>query len=164
MILLNLISVPRIRFLTIPVNNSLEIYSPMNEHALISKHSQAEIELSMGMCIVNYNTGSMIDLACVMRTEDDRKALSNSGPVLHVIPADSPLVEHDALKWLGSDQAMNGVIARAVVVPSNLAVIQDKIRWALFRPSVPFRIFRNTQVAKGWLIDVWYSHMEGKQL
>ncbi len=136
----------------------------MNEHALISKHSQAEIELSMGMCIVNYNTGSMIDLACVMRTEDDRKALSNSGPVLHIIPADSPLVEHDALKWLGSDQAMNGVIARPVVVPSNLAVIQDTIRWVLFRPSVPFRIFRNKQVAKGWLIDVWYSHMEGEQL
>ena len=50
----------------------------MNEHALISKHSQAEIELSMGMCIVSYRAASMIDLACVMRTEDDRKTLSNS--------------------------------------------------------------------------------------
>ena len=136
----------------------------MNEHALISKHSQADIELSMGMCIVNYRAGSMIDLACVMRTEDDRKELSNSGPVLHIIPPDTPLVEQDALKWLGSDQAMKGVVARAVVVPSNLAVIQDKIRWALFRPSVPFRIFRNAQVAKGWLIDVWYSKMAEEEI
>jgi hypothetical protein len=135
----------------------------MNEHALISKHSQAEIELSMGMCIVKYRAGSMIDLACVMRTENDRKELSNAGPVLHIIPSDSPLVEQDALKWLGSDQAMKGIVARAVVVPSNLAVIQDKIRWALFRPSIPFRIFRNPQVAKGWLIDVWFNQMAGEE-
>jgi hypothetical protein len=131
----------------------------VNEHALISKHNLADIEVSMGMCVVNYHAGAMIDLGCVMRTEGDRKELSNSGPVLHIIPADSPLVEQEALKWLGSDDAMCDVIARAIVVPSNLAVLQDKIRWALFRPSVAFRIFRNPQVAKGWLIDVWYEEL-----
>jgi len=136
----------------------------MNEHSLISKNSLADIEVSMGMSIVSYHAGSMIDLGCVMRIEGDRRELANSGPVLHIIPADSPLVEQEALKWLGSDEAMQDVVARAVVVPSNLAVLQDKIRWVLFRQSVPFRIFRNPQVAKGWLIDVWYEELAREKL
>ncbi|PCJ82241.1 MAG: hypothetical protein COA49_01720 [Bacteroidetes bacterium] len=131
----------------------------MNEHSLISKNKLADIEVTMGMCVINYHASTMIDLGCVMRVEDERRELSNSGPVLHIIPSDSPLVEQEALTWLGSDDAMQNVVARAIVVPSNLAVLQDKIRWVLFRQSVPFRIFRNPQVAKGWLIDVWYEEL-----
>jgi hypothetical protein len=52
------------------------------------------------------------------------------------------------------------VVARAVVVPSGLTALRHHIRWVFFSSDIPFRVFRNPQVAKGWLIDCWLQHQE----
>jgi len=100
------------------------------------------------------------------RVETARRELlsDDRGPVLVLIPRNAALVEQEALAWLGSEEAMLNVSARAVVVPSSITVLKDRIRWALFRPSVPFRIFRNPQIAKGWALDQWYDKQIGMEI
>jgi hypothetical protein len=126
----------------------------------------ALIELSMGLFVVRYKPEVVLDLALARRVEEARRDLmpGADNPVLVLIPRDIALLDQEALFWMGSSEAMNGVSARAVVVPNSLMVIRDRIRWALFRPAVPFRVFRNPQVAKSWVLDAWYTLRLGQDL
>jgi hypothetical protein len=136
------------------------------EHTLTSKLQDATIELSMGLYTVRFHEEAVLDVNQMKRVETaSRELLSDDrGPVLVLIPRNAALVEQEALAWLGSEEAMLNVSARAVVVPSSITVLKDRIRWALFRPSVPFRIFRNPQIAKGWALDQWYDKQIGMEI
>ena len=125
------------------------------EHTLTTKLQDATIELSMGLYTVRFHEEAVLDVNQMKRVEAARRELlsDDRGPVLVLIPSNAALVEQEALAWLGSEEAMQNVSARAVVVPSSITVLRDRIRWALFRPSVPFRVFRNAQIAKGWALD-----------
>ena len=136
------------------------------EHTLTSKLQDATIELSMGLYTVRFHEEAVLDVNQMKRVETARRELlsDDRGPVLVLIPRNAALVEQEALAWLGSEEAMLNVSARAVVVPSSITVLKDRIRWALFRPSVPFRIFRNPQIAKGWALDKWYDKQIGMEI
>lgn len=135
-------------------------------HTLSTKLQEATIELSMGLYTVNFHADSVLDLNHVKRVEEARRELvrGGEGPVLVVIPKNVALVEQEALAWMGSLEAMEGVAARAIVVPSSIQVLRDRIRWALFKPAIPFRVFRNPQVAKGWVLDTWYDDQIGLEV
>jgi hypothetical protein len=126
----------------------------------------ATIELTMGLFVVRYRADVVLDLAQAKRVEAARRELlpEADNPVLVLIPSTIALVDQDALVWLSSPQAMEGVPARAVVVPSSIQVLRDRIRWALFRPAIPFRVFRNPQVAKSWVLDSWYEQRLGHEI
>ena len=136
------------------------------EHTLTNRLQDATIELSMGLYTVRFHDEAVLDVNQMRRVESARRELlaDGKGPVLVLIPSNAALVEQEALAWLGSEEAMHNVSARAVVVPSSIAVLRDRIRWALFRPTVPFRIFRNPQVAKGWALDQWYDKQIGLEI
>ena len=136
------------------------------EHTLTSKLQDATIELSMGLYTVRFHEEAVLDVNQMKRVETARRELlsDDRGPVLVLIPRNAALVEQEALAWLGSEEAMLNVSARAVVVPSSITVLKDRIRWALFRPSVPFRIFRNPQIAKGLALDQWYDKQIGMEI
>ena len=136
------------------------------EHTLTSKLQDATIELSMGLYTVRFHEEAVLDVNQMKRVETARRELlsDDRGPVLVLIPRNAALVEQEALAWLGSEEAMLNVSARAVVVPSSITVLKDRIRLALFRPSVPFRIFRNPQIAKGLALDQWYDKQIGMEI
>lgn len=136
------------------------------EHLLSTQVQDATIELAMGLYTVRFHESAVLDLNQMKRVESARRELLEGGvgPVLVLIPRNAALVEREALEWLGSTEAMLDVPARAVVVPSSIQVLKDKIRWALFQPSVPFRVFRNPQVAKGWAMDQWYDAQIGTEI
>jgi len=136
------------------------------EHTLTTKLQDATIELSMGLYTVRFHEEAVLDVNQMKRVEVARRELlsDDRGPVLVLIPSNAALVEQEALAWLGSKEAMQNVSARAVVVPSSITVLRDRIRWALFRPSVPFRVFRNAQIAKGWALDEWYDKQIGMEI
>ena len=120
----------------------------------------------MGLYTVRFHEEAVLDVNQMKRVEAARRELlsDDRGPVLVLIPSNAALVEQEALAWLGSEEAMQNVSARAVVVPSSITVLRDRIRWALFRPSVPFRVFRNAQIAKGWALDQWYDKQIGMEI
>lgn len=126
----------------------------------------ATIELSMGLFVVRYRPDVVLDLAQAQRVEAARRELlpEAENPVLVLIPSTIALVDQEALVWLSSEEAMEDVPARAVVVPSSIQVLRDRIRWALFRPAIPFRVFRNPQVAKSWVLDSWYEQRLGHEI
>ena len=136
------------------------------EQTLTTKLQDATIELSMGLYTVRFHEEAGLDVNQMKRVEAARRELlsDDRGPVLVLIPSNAALVEQEALAWLGSEEAMQNVSARAVVVPSSITVLRDRIRWALFRPSVPFRVFRNAQIAKGWALDQWYDKQIGMEI
>ncbi len=136
------------------------------QHTLSISLQEATIEFSMGLYTVRFHAEAVLDLNQVMRVEEARRDLlpGGTGPVLVLIPKNVALVEQEALAWMGTESAMQGVPARAVVVPSSIQVLRDQIRWALFKPAVPFRIFRNPQVAKGWALDTWYDQQVGQEI
>lgn len=126
----------------------------------------ATIDFSMGLFTVRYRPDVVLDLAQAKRVERARSELLPDGnhPVLVLIPPNAALVDQEALVWMSSSEAMKGVPARALVVPSSIQVLRDRIRWALFRPAIPFRVFRNAQVAKSWVLDAWYEGHLGEEI
>jgi hypothetical protein len=126
----------------------------------------ATIELSMGLFVVKFREDMVLDLSQAQRVEMARRELlpDADNPVLVLIPVGIALVDQEALIWMSSDEAMKGVPARAIVVPSSIQVLRDRIRWALFRPAIPFRVFRNTQIAKSWVLDAWYEQRLGQEI
>lgn len=125
-----------------------------------------EIQLSEGLFRVDVNGEAVFDLSLAKRLEAARRELlpGTEGVVLVVIPSDIAWVEPDALKWLGSPEAMEGVLGRAVVVPSTFQAMRDSIRWRFFKSAVAFRIFGHPRVAKTWLMDLWVSQAVGPEL
>lgn len=130
------------------------------EHKLSTQLTDATIELSMGLYTVRFHADAVLDENQVKRVEMARRDLlpGSKGPVLVIVPDNAALVEQAALAWMGSEEGMEGVPARAVVVPSSIQVLKDRIRWVFFKPTIPYRIFRNPQVAKGWVLDAWYDN------
>ena len=80
------------------------------------------------------------------------------GTVLHVIPADIEVFDQEVLSFWMTEEASAGVVARAAVVPSGITAFTASDGCSSLRTS--FRVFRNPQVAKGWLIDCWLQHQE----
>jgi hypothetical protein len=138
----------------------------MMQPTLVTEVSGATIELSMGLYTVRFHPETVLDVEAVQRIERARRAVlpGVEGPVLMVVAVTAVEVDREALEWLGSEEGMAGVPARAVVVPSTIHVVKDRIRWALFRPAVAFRVFRNAQVAKGWVLDAWYDRTVGREI
>lgn len=138
------------------------------EAAAILRHKMpsGEITLSEGLFIVEVLGEAVFDLSLAKRLEAARRDLlpGTEGVVLVLIPADIAWVEPEALKWLGSEEAMSGVLGRAVVVPSSFQALRDSIRWRLFKRAIAFRIFGNVRVAKTWLNDLWISKAVGPEL
>lgn len=129
----------------------------VEDHALTSSTERATYTWSAGLCVVRHHPQQVMDAGAARRTEEERALLcpEHSGTVLHVIPANIDMFDQDALQYWMSPEATEAVLARAVVVPSGITALKHRIRWMFFSSELNFRVFRNEQVAKGWLIDCW---------
>jgi hypothetical protein len=134
------------------------------EHALTSSSDRATYEWSSGMCVVRHNARHILDEGAARRVEEERQALcpDHSGTVLHIVPSDIDVFDQDVLSFWMTPEAADAVVARAVVVPSGITALRHRIRWMFFSSEVAFQVFRNPQVAKGWLIDCWLQDQESK--
>ena len=114
------------------------------------------------MCAVAHHADHLLDENAARRIEEERKSIcpEHHGTVLHMIPADIEVFDQEVLSFWMTEEASAGVVARAAVVPSGITALRHRIRWMFFSSDVPFRVFRNPQVAKGWLIDCWLQHQE----
>jgi hypothetical protein len=116
------------------------------------------------MCTVEHHPRHLLDEAAARRVEEERRSLcpEHEGTVFHAIPSDIDVFDQDVLSYWMTEEAAQGVVARAAVVPSGITALRHRIRWMFFTPNVPFRVFRNPQVAKGWLIDCWLQSQESR--
>lgn len=116
------------------------------------------------MCVIRHNPRHILDEGAARRIEEERQALcpEHSGTVLHLIPSEIDVFDQDVLSFWMTPEASDVVVARAVVVPSGITALRHRIRWMFFSSEVPFQVFRNPQVAKGWLIDHWLQHQEDR--
>lgn len=132
------------------------------EHGLKSSSERAEYTWASGMCAVAHCSDHLLDENAAIRIEEERRSLcpEHEGTVLHLIPSDIEVFDQEVLSFWMTQEAANGIVARAAVVPSGITALRHKIRWMFFSSEVPFRVFRNPQVAKGWLIDCWLQHQE----
>jgi hypothetical protein len=96
----------------------------MMQPTLVTEVSGATIELSMGLYTVRFHPETVLDVEAVQRIERARRAVlpGVEGPVLMVVAVTAVEVDREALEWLGSEEGMAGVPARAVVVPSTIHV------------------------------------------
>jgi hypothetical protein len=134
------------------------------EHALTSSSDRATYEWSSGMCVVRHNARHVLDEGAARRVEEERQTLcpDHNGTVLHIVPSDIDVFDQDVLSFWMTPEASEAVVARAVVVPSGITALRHRIRWMFFSSEVAFQVFRNPQVAKGWLIDCWLQDQESK--
>ncbi len=114
------------------------------------------------MCMIDHRADHMLDEGAARRVEEERTAIcpEHQGTVLHVIPSDIEIFDQEVLSFWMTPEASEGIVARAAVVPSGITALRHRIRWMFFSSDIPFRVFRNPQVAKGWLIDCWLQHQE----
>lgn len=116
------------------------------------------------MCTIEHHPRQILDVTTAMRIEQDRRELcpDHRGVVLHLVPSNIDMMDQEALRiWMG-EKCMAHVVARAVVVPSGITALKHRIRWMFFSSDIPFRVFRNPQVAKGWLQDCWLRHVDSR--
>lgn len=123
---------------------------------------RAEYLWHSGMCIVTHKPDHLLDEGTARRVEAERAELcpEHTGTVLHVVPRNIEMFDQDALSFWMSREASDAAMARAVVVPSGITALRHRVRWMFFSSDTAFRVFRNPQVAKGWLIDQWLQHQE----
>ena len=114
------------------------------------------------MCVVNHRPDHLLDEGAARRVEDERLSLcpEHRGTVLHIVPRDIEMFDQDSLSFWMSEEAAKEVMARAVVVPSGITALRHRLRWMFYSSDISFRVFRNQQVAKGWLIDQWLMQQE----
>lgn len=134
------------------------------EHALTSTSERATYEWSSGMCVIRHDARHILDEGAARRVEEERQSLcpEHRGTVLHIVPSDIDVFDQDVLSYWMTSEPASAVVARAVVVPSGITALRHRIRWMFFSSNVAFQVFRNPQVAKGWLIDCWLQHQESK--
>lgn len=132
------------------------------EHALEAETPRGVYSWSGGMCVVSHHSDLILDESTALKVDEDRLSIcpEHKGTVLHLIPKDIAMMDSSSLSHWMSAEGSEGTLARAVVVPSNITALKHHIRWMFFRNDVAFRVFRNPQVAKGWLLDQWLTHQE----
>ena len=132
------------------------------EHALTYSSERANYAWAGGMCTVSHAPRHILDESTARRIEEERQreCPAHEGTLLHLVPKDIDMFDQEVLSFWMTAEASANVVARAVVVPSGLTALRHHIRWVFFSSDIPFRVFRNSQVAKGWLIDCWLHHQE----
>ena len=131
------------------------------EHALTFSSERAKYAWAGGMCTVDHAPRHILDESTARRIEEERQreCPAHEGTVLHLVPKDIDMFDQEVfVVWMTAEASAN-VVARAVVVPSGLTALRHHIRWVFF-PATSRSVFRNPQVAKGWLIDCWLQHQE----
>ena len=91
------------------------------EHGYKCVTDRAEYFWHSGMCIVTHKPDHLLDAGTARRVEAERSELcpEHTGPVLHVVPRNSEMLDQDALAFGMSSEASNAALARAVVVLSG---------------------------------------------
>ena len=112
--------------------------------------------------MIDHVPQQVLDEGAARRVEDERRELcpDHEGTVLHLIPSDIDVFDQEVLSYWMTPEASEGIVERAAIVPTGITALRHRIRWMFFSADVPFRVFRNVQVAKGWLIDQWLLHQE----
>ena len=120
-----------------------------------SETPQAFFRYSDGILVVELKPELIIDLRTIRRMERFRKVMSMGFelPVLIVIPKDHLLLDKEAFQYLGSKEAMDGCVAKAIVIKAPLRVILKNFSLAFLKADKPFRLFVSRSEAKMWLFD-----------
>ena len=134
------------------------------EHAFEVDTPRGSYSWTSGMCVVTHEADLIMDESTAVKVDEDRleHCPDHHGTVLHIIPSNVAMLDPSALEHWMTPEGSTNVLARAVVVPSNVTALKHHIRWLFFKPSLSFRVFRNPQVVKGWLLDQWLTHQEAQ--
>lgn len=118
-----------------------------------SETPQARFRLTDGMLTIDLKRESIVDIQAVQRIEHFRKEMTHplDLPVMINIPGDFLLLDQEAFRYFGSDAAMEGCIAKAVVLNAPLRVLLTNFSMAFYRGNRPFRVFTSKGSAKMWL-------------
>ena len=98
------------------------------EHGLTSSSERADYTWASGLCLVRHRVDHILDKSVAKRVEEERTGLcpEHVGTVLHVIPSDIEMFDHDALTFWMSDESAEGIVARAAVVPSGITAFDTE--------------------------------------
>lgn len=137
-------------------------YVPEELDDFRSETPQAHFRYLDGILSIELKGDQIIDLLTAQRIEHVRKEMTmrNPTPVMTVIPSNYLLLDRDAFHFFGSDLAMEGCIAKAVVIPAPLRVLLLNFSLAFYKQTTPFRLFSSRSDAKMWL----FGHLQMEDL
>lgn len=140
----------------------MQNYVPEELDDFRSETPQAYFRYVDGILSIELKGDQIIDLLTVQRIEHVRKEMTmySNTPVMLVIPANYLLLDRDAFQYLGSAIAMEGCVAKAVVIPAPLRVLLLNFSLAFYRQATPFRLFSSRSDAKMWL----FGHLQLDEL
>lgn len=129
------------------------VYRPHELEDFRSETPQARFRLVDGMLMIDLKQESIVDIQTVQRIEHFRKemTLNLNVPVLIRVPNDYLLIDEEAFRYFGSEEAMEGCVAKAVVINAPLRVLLKNFSLTFYRQNKPFRLFTSRNEAKMWL-------------
>lgn len=129
------------------------LYRPHELEDFRSETPQARFHLVDGMLMIDLKHESIVDLQTVQRIEHFRKemTLHLNVPVLIRVPNDYLLIDEEAFRYFGSEEAMDGCLAKALVIKAPLRVLLTNFSLNFYHQSKPFRLFTSRNEAKMWL-------------
>lgn len=123
-----------------------------------SETPQAHYRYADGILTIELKSELIIDTLTAKRIEHFRKEMTGAHdvPVLMLIPGDHLLLDKQAFQYFGSEEAMRGCRAKALVIQTPLRVLLVNFSLAFYRQACPFRLFTNRSDAKMWL----FGHLQ----
>lgn len=120
-----------------------------------SETPQAWFRYQDGILTVELKPELIIDLRTAERIEKFRVKMTRGVkvPVLLLIPDDHLLLDRDAFRFFGGEEAMQDCLAKAVVLKAPLRVLLRNFSLTFYRQPQPFRLFISRSEAKIWLFD-----------
>lgn len=120
-----------------------------------SETPQAYFRYLDGILVVEIKSEMIIDLANARRIERFRKEMTSGTdvPVLLLIPTSYLLLDKNAFQYFGSEDGMQGCLAKAIVMKAPLRVLLRNFSLSFYRQAVPLRMFISKSEAKMWLFD-----------
>jgi hypothetical protein len=120
-----------------------------------SETPQAVFRLVDGILAVHVKREAIVDLQTAQRIEHFRKEMTQPHqlPVIIHIPKDYLLFDQEAFRYFGSNDAMQGCIAKAIVLRAPLRVLLLNFSLSFYQGRHPFRIFGSRSQAKMWLFN-----------
>ena len=120
-----------------------------------SETPQAYFRYLDGILVIEIKSEMIIDLANARRIERFRKEMTSGTdvPVLLLIPTSYLLLDKNAFQHFGSEECMQGCLAKAIVMKAPLRVLLRNFSLSFYRQAVPLRMFISKSEAKMWLFD-----------
>ena len=120
-----------------------------------SETPQAYYRYLDGILVIEIKSEMIIDFANARRIERFRREMTfgTDVPVLLLIPPSYLLFDKEAFQFFGSEEGMEGCLAKAIVMKAPLRVLLRNFSLSFYRQPIPLRMFLSKSEAKMWLFD-----------